>query len=159
MKRLSSENSVLDNLDVRILRALATNARITTADLARSVRMSSPSVAERVKRLEEAGVITGYNATISPSAIGRPISAWLRIRPIPGALQRLTEIINRIPEIVECDRISGEDCFLARAHLRSISELEKVIDLVIPHAITNTSIIQSSPVGPRLPPLGDGSEE
>lgn len=135
------------------------NARVATAELARTLRMSSPSVAERVKRLEEAGVITGYGATISPTAAGRPISAWLRIRPVPGALKQVTKIIKGIPEIVECDRISGEDCFLARVHLKSISELETVIDLLIPYAMTNTSVVQSSPVARRLPPLGDGSEE
>ena len=158
MKRLNYENGPLDGLDVRILEALVANARISTAELARSVGMSSPSVAERIKRLEEAGVITGYRATISPAAIGLPISVWLRVRPVPGALERVAEIIRSIPEIVECDRVTGEDCFLARAHLRSVADMERVIDLIIPYAMTNTSIIQSSPVERRLPPLTNGPE-
>lgn len=132
---------------------LASNARTAIAELARAVGLSAPSVAERVKRLEEAGVITGYSATISPAAIGLPVSAWLRIRPVPGELDKVAGIIRGIPEIIECDRVTGEDCFLARAHLRSVADLERVIDQIIPYAMTNTSVIQSSPVPPRLPPL------
>ena len=153
MKRLGYENRALDAVDAAILLQLVENARITTADLARSVGLSSPSVAERVKRLEEAGVITGYRATVSPEALGRPIAVWLRIRPVPGQMQRVAEIVQGIPEITQCDRVTGEDCFVARAHLRSIAELERVIDMIVPYAMTNTSIIQSSPVTQRLPPL------
>lgn len=155
MKRLNHQNGPLDRVDERILEALVANARISVAELARSLGMSSPSVAERMKRLEESGVITGYGVSLSPDAIGLPISAWLRIRPVPGALQKVAEIIQGIPEIVECDRVTGEDCFVARAHLRSVADLERVIDHIIPHAMTNTSIIQSSPVKRRMPPLPD----
>jgi len=112
-------------------------------------------VAERVKRLEEAGVITGYSAKISPTAIGLPISVWLRVRPVPGEMQRVAEIIQGIPEVTLCDRITGEDCFLAQMHLASVTELERVLDLIVPFAMTHSSIIQSSPVVPRLPPLPD----
>lgn len=158
MKRLNYENGPLDPTDIRILEALVENARVSTAELARSVGLSSPSVAERIRRLEEAGVITGYSATVSVAAIGRPISAWLRIRPVPGALEKVAEILRSIPEIVECDRITGEDCFLARASLKSIAEMEAMIDRIIPYAMTNTSIIQSSPVARRLPPLDTPAE-
>ncbi|MEO1091471.1 MAG: Lrp/AsnC family transcriptional regulator [Pseudomonadota bacterium] len=153
MKRLGNQNDGLDRVDQKILTALVANARTTTADLARTVGLSAPSVAERVKRLEEAGAITGYRATVSPAAIGLPISAWLRIRPVPGQLAKVTEIIRSLPQITECDRVTGEDCFLARAHVSSVVDLERLIDKIIPFAMTNTSIIQSSPVAPRLPPL------
>lgn len=155
-KRVGSEGAGLDPVDRAILAALAEDARVTMAELARTVRLSAPSVAERVRRLEEAGVITGYRAVVSPSALGLPIAAWLRIRPVPGELERVAGIIRDIPEIVECDRVTGEDCFLARAHLRSLADLERVIDRIIPYAMTNTSVIQSSPVPPRLPPLRGG---
>jgi Lrp/AsnC family leucine-responsive transcriptional regulator len=151
MKRLRYENGGLDATDVRILDALVNDARISTADLARSVGLSPPSVSERIKRLEEAGVIEGYTLAINPKALGLPIAAWLRIRPIPGQLQNVAEILRGLREIVECDRITGEDCFIARAHVQSVEELEKLIDQVIPYATTNTSIIQSSPVKRRLP--------
>jgi len=153
MKRLRYENSPLDATDARILEALIDDARISVAELARAVGLSPPSVSERIKRLEEAGVIEGYTLKINPTALGLPLAAWLRIRPIPGQLLKVTEILRTLPEIVECDRITGDDCFLARAHVRSVDDLERVIDQVMPYAMTNTSIIQSSPVKRRLPPV------
>lgn len=153
MKRLRYENGPPDRVDATILRALAENARISLAEIARLVGLSAPSVAERIRRLEDAGVITGYSAGIDPRALGLSISAWLRIRPLPGELARVAEIVRSLPEIVECDRITGEDCFLARAHVASVGDLERLIDRIIPHATTNTSIIQSSPVPRRLPPI------
>lgn len=152
MNRLNYENGPLDKIDDKILSALSQNARITTAALARLVGLSAPSISERVKRLEEAGVIQGYTVTINPAALGRSISAWLRIRPTPGNYQKVVEVITNIPEIVECDRITGDDCFVARAHVVSMQELERVIDQLTPYGVTNTSIIQSSPIDPRMPP-------
>ncbi|WP_158816776.1 Lrp/AsnC family transcriptional regulator [Methylocapsa sp. S129] len=153
MKRLRYENGAIDAVDIRILDALVKDARVSVADLARLVGLSPPSVSERIRRLEESGVIEGYSATINPKALGLPIAAWLRIRPVPGQLQEVAELLRALPQIVECDRITGEDCFIARAHVASVEELEKLIDQVIPYAMTNTSIIQSSPVKRRLPPM------
>jgi Lrp/AsnC family transcriptional regulator, leucine-responsive regulatory protein len=153
MKRLAYENGALDAIDAAILRQLIKNARTTTAQLGRMVKLSSPSVAERVKRLEEAGVITGCSAQVSAEALGLPIAVWFRVRPVPGEMHHVAEIIQNIPEITQCDRVTGEDCFLARANLASVVDMERVIDLIIPYATTNTSIIQSSPVKPRLPLL------
>ncbi|MEM8878294.1 MAG: Lrp/AsnC family transcriptional regulator [Pseudomonadota bacterium] len=153
MKRLNYENGPIDVIDRRILLELAKNARITTAQLARMVGLSSPSVAERIKRLEESNIITGYRAIISSEALGRSVQVIMRIRPVPGELARVAEIIQDIPEIVQCDRVTGDDCFVARAHLLSITDMERVIDLLVPYAMTNTAIVQSSPVADRLPPL------
>ena len=153
MKRLRHQNGAIDPVDEQLVQALSENARTTNAELARLVGLSAPSVSERIKRLEEAGVIKGYTLTIDPEAIGLPVSAWLRIRPMPGQLQKVAEILRSLPEIVECDRVTGEDCFLARAHVKSVQDLEHVIDEIIPYAMTNTSIIQSSPVERRLPPM------
>jgi len=153
MKRLRYENRDIDPVDAKILRALAKDARTSTAELSRTVGLSAPSVSERVKRLEESGVIEGYSVKINAAALGLPLAAWLRIRPIPGQLQKVAEILQGLPEIAECDRITGEDCFIARAHLRSVADLERLIDQIIPYAMTNTSIIQSSPVERRLPPI------
>lgn len=140
-------------MDAQILDALSRNARVSIADLARAVGLSAPSVAERIRRLEEAGIIEGYALQIGAKALGLPIAAWLRIRPLPGQLQKVVEILRDLPEIVECDRITGEDCFIARAHVASVDALETLIDLIIPYATTNTSIVQSSPVKKRLPPF------
>lgn len=151
VNRLRYENGSVDAVDRKLLDALIENARTSNAELARLVGLSAPSVAERIKRLEEAGVVQGYSATINPGALGLPIAAWLRIRPIPGELKRVAQILRDLPEIVECDRITGEDCFIARAHVRSVADLETLIDELISYAMTNTSIIQSSPVKRRLP--------
>lgn len=154
MKRLRYKNGPLDETDMRLLDALVADARSSIAELARLVGMSPPSVSERVKRLEEAGVIRGYTVTVDPDALGLPITAVLRIRPIPGQLQKVVEVLQGVSEVVECDRVTGEDCFIARAHVRSVADLERVIDQVIPYAMTNTAIVQSSPVQRRLPPIG-----
>jgi Lrp/AsnC family leucine-responsive transcriptional regulator len=154
MKRLRIEIGSLDAIDARILAAMAENARVSVADLARLVDLSPPSVSERIRRLEDAGVIGGYTVAIDPKALGLPIAAWLRIRPIPGQLEKVADILQGLPEIVECDRVTGEDCFIARAHVASVDALEKLIDRIIPFAMTNTSIVQSSPVKRRLPPIG-----
>lgn len=151
MKRLRNEGPDLDPVDLRILRLLAEDARTSVAEIARAVRMSAPSVSERIKRLQENGTIESYTIRINPAALGLPLSAWLRIRPVPGELARVTEIIKAIPEIVSCDRVTGEDCFIAKVNVRSVADLETVIDRIIPHAMTNTAIVQSSPVAPRLP--------
>lgn len=153
MKRLRSENTPLDTTDVQILLALAVDARTSVADLARMVGLSPPTVSERIRRLEDAGVIEGYTATINPKALGLPIAAWLRIRPTPGQHNKVADILRGLPEIVACDRITGEDCFLARAHVRSVEDLERLIDAIMPFAMTNTSIVQSSPVPNRIPPI------
>jgi Lrp/AsnC family transcriptional regulator, leucine-responsive regulatory protein len=151
MKYLSKENVNIDAIDAKILKTLMRNARITNADLARTVKLSAPSVADRVRRLEETGVITGYSIEVAPKAIGLPYSVWLRIRPVPGKLEKVVEVIQSIGEITECDRVTGDDCFLARAHFASVEGMERVIDQIIPYAMTNTSIIQSSPVKRQLP--------
>ncbi len=159
MKRLRYQNGGIDATDVKILRALSQDARVTMAELARKAGLSAPSVAERVRRLEEAGIVTGYAAQIDPAALGLPLAAYVRVRPMPGQLEKVAEVLNGLEAIVECDRVTGEDCFIAKAHVRSIQELEKVIDQIIPFAMTNTSIIQSSPVKRRLPPLPRSAAE
>lgn len=157
MKRLRYENGVPDATDRRLLQALVADARISIAELARLVGLSPPSVSERIKRLEEAGVIEGYTVRVNARALGLSLTAWLRIRPIPGQLQKVAELLKGLPEITECDRITGDDCFIARAHLASVEHLERLIDEIIPYAMTNTAIVQSSPVERRLPPW-DGDE-
>ena len=153
LNRLRYENGSIDSVDQQLLDALIANARTSNAELARLVGLSAPSVAERIKRLEEAGVIEGYAANINPKALGFSVAAWLRVRPIPGELRRVAQILRDLPEVVQCDRITGEDCFLARAHVRSVTELESLIDQLVSYAMTNTSIIQSSPVERRMPRL------
>jgi Lrp/AsnC family leucine-responsive transcriptional regulator len=122
-------------------------------DLARAVGLSAPSAAERVRRLEEAGVVRGYAARIDPAALGLALSAYIRVRPMPGQLRNVAEVLQGIEAVVSCDRVTGEDCYIAKVHTASLAELETVIDQITPYAMTNTSIIQSSPIDKRLPPL------
>jgi Lrp/AsnC family leucine-responsive transcriptional regulator len=155
LKRIRYENGKIDSIDIKLIDALIKNARISNAELGRLTGLSAPTVAEGVKRLEEVGIIEGYSANINPQALGLPISAWIRIRPIPGQMRAVLKIVTSLPEIISCDRVTGEDCFVARAYVISIEDLERVIDQIIPHAMTNTSIIQSSPVKRGLPPIKD----
>lgn len=151
MKDLNIKNGRVDDIDARILQALFENARVTTAELARQVGLSSPSTADRIRRLEEAGIISGYSIVVDPEPLGLPLAVCLRIRPVPGQMKNVMKILNELPEIVDCDRVTGDDCFIARAHVRSVDHMEKLIDRLTPISMTNTSIIQSSPIARRLP--------
>jgi len=148
------EANLLDEINLRLLEELDAEGRLGMAELGRRIGMSAPAVAERVQRLERAGVITGYRAEIDPAALGFPVSAGVRIRPSPGQLQRVREIAAETPEVGECYRITGDDCYLMRLHLRSIDELEDVLDRFTPHGQTTTSIVHSTPVPRRGPPIG-----
>lgn len=153
MQRLRYQNGTIDKIDIAVLRALSANARMTMAELARMVGLSAPSVTERVRRLEEAGVIQGYGTRLDPAALGLPLAAYIRVRPMPGQLRKTVEILEQIDAVITCDRVTGEDCFIAKAYVGNVGDLEDIIDQIIPYATTNTSIIQSTPIAPRLPPL------
>ncbi|MCE3287238.1 MAG: putative transcriptional regulator, AsnC family [Gaiellaceae bacterium] len=147
------EANLLDPINLRLLAELQRDGRIGFAELGRRVGMSAPAVAERVSRLERAGVITGYRAELDPVLLGFPVSAIVRIRPSPGQLQRVREVAADSPEVAECYRITGDDCYLIRLHLRSIDDLEEILDRFTPHGQTTTSIVHSTPVPRRSPPL------
>ena len=150
---LAYEANLLDAVNLRLLEELRADGRLTVAELGRRVSMSGPAVAERVQRLERAGVITGYHAEVDPRAVGFPIAAIVRIRPAPGQLTRIPDVARKTPEVAECYRITGEDCYLLRLHLRSIDELEELLDRFTPYGQTTTSIVHSAPVTRRGPPL------
>ncbi len=147
---LRSEDTRLDSVDAAILRELCADARIPRAELSRRVGLSAPSVADRVRRLEDVGIITGYGARIDPARLGYGLTILIRARPLPGEMKNMIEAIQETPQIVACDRVSGEDCFVARAHVRDVAEMETVIDRIVPFGATNSSIVQSSPVEERL---------
>ncbi|WP_260986451.1 Lrp/AsnC family transcriptional regulator [Bordetella genomosp. 13] len=148
-----NEATPLDEIDRRLVTLLTANARTTAADLARQVGMSPPSVAERLRRLEESGVVRGYTLDVDPQALGFGLQAIVRIRPLPGQLRKVEEIIPTIGAFVECDKVTGEDCFYARVVIRSIGELDAVLDRIVQYAETNTSVVKSTPLRRRLPPL------
>jgi Lrp/AsnC family leucine-responsive transcriptional regulator len=151
------ESNLLDEVNRRLLQELQSEGRIGMAELGRRIGMSAPAVAERVQRLERAGVIAGYHAEIDPARLGFPVAAIVRIRPAPGQLRRIPEVARETPEVVECYRITGEDCFLIKLYLRAIDELEELLDRFTPYGLTTTSIIHSAPVARRGPPLDSSS--
>jgi Lrp/AsnC family leucine-responsive transcriptional regulator len=116
--------------------------------------MSAPAVRERVTRLEDSGVIRGYRLDLDPAALGLPVAAWVRISPTPGQLPRLAELAARTPEVAECHRISGEDCFLLRVHVPTIPDLEEILDRFLRHGRTVSSFVVSTPVPARNPTPG-----
>jgi len=146
-----------DPVNVQILRALIENPRVSNADIARAVGMSGPSVRERVQRLEDSGLIRGIRLDLDPKLLGYPVAVMVRIRPAPGQLQKIIELAQNTPRVVECHRITGEDCFIMRLQLESIAALDSVLDAFQAHGQTTTSIIQSSPVPPRPLPLPNGA--
>lgn len=145
---------MLDATDHKILELLSGNARLPLKEIAAAVGLSSPSVTDRLRRLEERGVLDGYTIGVRPEALGYALQAIVRVRPMPGQLHIVERIIQETPQIVECDKVTGEDCFIARLLIRSMSELDHILDKVAERAETNTSLVKSSPVRRRLPPLG-----
>ena len=148
----------IDPTDRKIIGELSANGRVPLAELGRRVNLSSPAVAERVQRLEQAGVITGYRAEIDPRALGYQLTAIVRIKPAPGQLPRIPELALEIPEVGECHRITGEDCFFLKVHLRSIDELSTVLDRFLAYGETTTSLINASPIPRRDPPPVDDND-
>jgi Lrp/AsnC family transcriptional regulator, leucine-responsive regulatory protein len=149
------QNSI-DGINIKLLRELRADARVSNAELGRRVGLSAPAVAERLARLEEAGAITGYRAELDPRALGYSLSVVLRIRPAPRELKKVAELAQRTPEVVECHRITGDDCYLMRIWVRDVDHLEEVIDRFAPYGQTTTSIVQSSPVPLRGVELAPG---
>jgi Lrp/AsnC family leucine-responsive transcriptional regulator len=147
---------LLDDLNRRLLRELHADPRISMSALARRVGMSAPAVTERVQRMERAGVITGYRMEVSAAALGLPVTAFARIRPAAGQLPRIAELAAELPEVSECHRITGEDCFLVKIHAAAIEDLEATLDRFLLYGQTVSSIVVSSPVPPRPLPVPDG---
>jgi len=138
----------LDDIDRSLIGALSEDPRSSYADLARRVALSAPAVAERVQRLERGGVIR-YRLDVDPVALGLPLAAWVRIRPAARQLPKVAELAQRMPEVVLCDRVSGEDCFMLKLHVRSMAHLEEVLDLFLAFGQTISSLVVASPVPAR----------
>jgi Lrp/AsnC family transcriptional regulator, leucine-responsive regulatory protein len=153
--KLQCSDLLLDQRNLELLRLLRADTRMSLSALARRIGMSAPAVRERLARLEEGGVIQGYQLAINPAALGFPIAAMVRIRPMPGKLPKIVELAQSIAQISECHRITGEDCFVIKLHLRNLDELDPILDRFLAFGQTTTSLLQSSPVPPRALPLPD----
>lgn len=149
---------MIDQIDQMILEALRRDARMSQKELAALVGLSSPSVAERVRRLEERGVIRGFTIDIDPKALGYTLQAIVRIKPLPGKLHIVQQLLDSIPEFTECDRVTGDDCFVARLQVRDIEQLDQILDRIVDRAETSTAVVKSQPIRRRPPPLMSASE-
>ncbi len=150
MFRLVPTNEgLLDATNLRLLSELQEDARTSLAELGRRVGLSSPAVAERVRRLEDEGVITGYRAEVDPRRLGLGLGVHLRIRPAPRQLRDVAELARQSPEVVECHRVTGDDCYVMTAYVRDVEHLETLIDEFAAYGQTTTAIMQSSPVPRR----------
>jgi Lrp/AsnC family transcriptional regulator, leucine-responsive regulatory protein len=145
----------LDEIDRRMVSELQADARIRIAELGRRIGLSPPAVAERMRRLTDSGVLT-YRAEVDPRALGYTICAIVRVSPQSRKLHVIPQIARATPEVTECYRITGEDCYFMKLYLHSIDDLEPILDRFTPHGRTTTSIVHSAPVPLRpLPVTGD----
>ena len=142
-----------DARNVELLEALLEDPRQPVTRLAATVGMSAPAVKERLNRLEDAGVIRGCRLELDPAALGWPITAYVRVRPAPGQLPKIAELARAMPQVVECHRVTGEDCFIVKVHLDALEHLDVILDRFLQYGQTTTSIVQSTPVPLRTPPL------
>jgi Lrp/AsnC family leucine-responsive transcriptional regulator len=147
-----------DATNLKLLEELQRDARLSLAELGRRVGLSSPAVADRLKRLEDEGVITGYRADVNPRALGYTLGVIIRIRPAPRQIASVAKLARDTPEVVECHRVTGDDCYVMTAYVRDVTHLEEVIDRFVAYGQTTSSIMQSSPVPRRAlaepPPAG-----
>jgi Lrp/AsnC family transcriptional regulator, leucine-responsive regulatory protein len=149
---MAMETKAIDATDLRLIEELRVNARVSLAELGRRVGLSAPAVGERLSRLERDGTVS-YRVDVDPRALGYAFGAVLRIRPAPRQIPAVADVARATPEVVECHRVTGEDCFYMKLQVRSVEHLEEVIDRFTPYGQTTTSIIQSSPVPPRAAAL------
>ncbi len=143
----------LDAIDRAIIAALTENGRMTIRELADRIDLSSPSVSERIKKMEDAGAIRGYTVVVDPTVFGLGVEAHVRVRALPGNVSKVAQLLSDTPEIVEADRVSGEDCFVAKVVVSDVKDLESIFEPFLPFASIDTAVIISSTVARRLPKL------
>jgi len=151
MPKFSEAN--IDETDAAIIEHLLQNARITMTDLSVAVGLSAPATTERVHRLEACGLLRGFTVDLDVATLGYTLEAIVRLKPVPGQLQRVEQMILAQPRFVACDKVTGEDCYVARLALRSIAELDLILAEFHSYAATTTSFIHSAPIRRRPPPL------
>lgn len=141
---------MIDAIDWKILKELQTNARISFAELGRRVGLTTPAVIERVRKLEDAGIINGYRAEIDAGKVGLPITAFIRMSITGVDYSHIIEVAEDSPEVLECHRGTGGDSFIMKVAVASVQHLQNLIDKLTPYGITTTSIVLSSPVKSRV---------
>ncbi|MGI4852824.1 MAG: Lrp/AsnC family transcriptional regulator [Janthinobacterium lividum] len=135
-----------DATDLLLLEELQDNARISFTELARCVHLSTPSVIERVRRLEKEGVILRYRAHLDHTKLGLHVGAFVKVTVSGDRLSNFARVARSVPEVLECHRVTGNESFLVQVAVRDMNHLELVIDALMPYVATNTSMILNSPV-------------
>jgi len=141
---MTLETAELDKTGWHILQELQENGRISFAELGRRVGLTLPAVAERVRKMEDSGIITGFRAEIDPARIGLPIAAFIRISVVGDVFARIARVVRDMPEVIECHRGTGADSFTLKVAVESVQHLERVIDTLTPFGTTSTSIVLST---------------
>ena len=145
----------LDAIDRKLLHHLQQHGRLSFAELARRVRLTTPAVIERVRKLEDAGIIAGYHAEVSAPKMGLPVLALIRMSVVGDVFAKVAVLVKDSPEVLECHRCTGGDSFIMKVAVRSVQHLESLIDHLTPFGTTSTSVVLSSPVKRRdLEPWG-----
>ncbi|MCY0092786.1 Lrp/AsnC family transcriptional regulator [Hoeflea ulvae] len=146
-----ASNIKMDDKDRLIVRLLSNDARMPVSELSRQVGLSGPSTSERIRRMEAGGIISRFTVDLDLTALGYPLQAIVRIKPRPGNMHIVEDMILNEPGFLDCDKVTGEDCFVTRLALRSIADLDPVLLPFHDKAETNTAIIKSSPLRGRMP--------
>jgi Lrp/AsnC family leucine-responsive transcriptional regulator len=141
---------MIDEIDWKILKELQINARISFAELGRRVGLTTPAVIERVRKLEDAKIITGYRVEIDTAKVGLPITAFIRMSITGVDYSHIIEVVGESTEVLECHRGTGNDSFIMKVAVADVGHLQTLIDRLTPYGITTTSIVLSSPVKQRI---------
>jgi len=139
----------IDATDWRLIEMLHENARLTFAELGRAVHLTAPAVTERVKRLEDRGILRGYRADVNLSALGRPLHVYFRIIVQPKDYSRFQKMVQSCEDFFECHHVTGTESFILRAAIADVMALEKLIKRLSAYGPTTTSLVLSSPVNKR----------
>jgi len=139
----------LDATDQAIIARLQNDGRLSVAQLAREISLSPSATAERVRRLTDGGVITGYSIAVDPEALGYPVTAFVRLAYPSGNYKPFRDVVDSTPEIVEAHHVTGADCFILKVHARSMRDLERLTGRMATLGSITTSVVYSSPVPSR----------
>lgn len=149
---------LLDRTGLKILRALQKNARLSFSELGRQVALSPPAVAERVRKMEEGGIISGYHARVEPGTVGLPIMAFILLKTRAEKYPDIISLAGHLPEVMECHHVSGGESFIIRVVAAAIPNLEKLIEKLSSFGETSTLVVLSSPVVKQVLDLGEKYE-
>ncbi len=150
---MPKETKQLDDTACKIIEILADDGRISISELASRIGLSAPSTTERIRKLEQDGIIIGFTVEINPKALGYTLEAIVRIKPSPGNLHVVQQLILNEPRFTTCDTVTGDDCFVTRLYLKEITELDDLLAPLHEKAMTNTSIVKASPIKNRMVPV------